>query len=227
MVQLRLLVEKIDALSLRERAIVLAGVIIVMFMLWDTFLLQPQVIEERKLLAALQLKRAEQAVLNIRLQELLKQDQVGSAAAGRGRLEELKQQLSQAEAEVKQSTSHLVDADKMAVILQTILSRSRGLELIEIKGLGVNPLIETTTDVAEIDESVNTPAGGLDNAWKHGLVIRLEGDYMSTLNYIRELEALEWGFFWENIEYEVTEYPRGTLAITLYTLSLEKDWIGV
>jgi len=44
---------------------------------------------------------------------------------------------------------------------------------------------------------------------------------------MRELESLEWRFFWDNLEYEVIEYPRGLITFTLYTISLDKDWIGV
>jgi MSHA biogenesis protein MshJ len=242
MEKLRYLIDKIDALSIRERGIILAAVVFIMFTLWDTLLMRPQLEENKKLLADLQIKRAEQSALNIKIQGLIRQGRDVSGDTNRNRLEEMKQQLAEVEASVRNSTSHLVDADKMAAILQTILSKSRGLQLIEIKGLGVTPLIAPVAvaeegQVADVEQPVEnqTPAtevesagvDAFDNAYKHGLTITLEGDYLSALAYMRELESLEWGFFWETVEYEVTEYPRGTVAITLYTLSLGKEWIGV
>lgn len=235
MEQIKLLIGRIDALSLRERAIILAGIVFVMYMLWDSLLMSPQMLEQRKILADLQLKRAEQSALNIKFQNLLKKGALDTDGDKRRKLEELKQQLVQIDSEVKNSTTHLVPADKMTMVLQTILNRTSGLELIEIKGLGVSPLIPvvklegSTTSVSAAQnagEQANAANEGLNNAYKHGLIIRLEGDYMSTLAYMRELESLEWGFFWESLEYEVIEYPIGRVAITLYTLSLDKDWIG-
>jgi len=238
--QIMSMMARIDALSIRERGIILVAIIFIMFTLWDSMLMRPQILEERKVLADLQLKRAEQSVLNIKFQNLIRQAQVDSEGASRDRLAALKQQLVEIEADVRQSTNHLVKPDNMALILQTILNRSSGLQLVGIKGLGASPLLAVTAPESAVVANAtveapvpgqNDPATpdnrGVQNAYKHGLVIQLEGDYMSTLNYMRELESLEWGFFWENIEYEVIEYPRGRVAITLYTLSLEKDWIGV
>jgi MSHA biogenesis protein MshJ len=248
MEKLRYLIDKIDALSIRERGIILAAVVFIMFTLWDTFLMRPQLEDNKKLLADLQIKRAEQLALNYRIQGLSRQGHDDSGETGRNRLAELKQQLAEVETSVRNSTNHLIDADKMAAILQTILSKSRGLQLIEIKGLGVTPLLapvavagQVPGQAAEVAIDDQQPADdqtpatevesagvdAFDNAYKHGLTITLEGDYLSALAYMRELESLEWGFFWETVEYEVTEYPRGTVAITLYTLSLGKEWIGV
>jgi len=237
MEQLKSIITRVDALSIRERGIILTAIVFIMFTAWDSILMRPQINAERKVLADLQLKRAEQSVLNIKFQNLIKQGQVDSEGANRDKLAVLKQQLAEVESEVRQTTNHLVSPDNMATVLQTILNRSSGLELVEIKGLGASPLLATTgTATGAAANSGNTdsengpvqPEGsGVQNAYKHGLVIQLEGDYMSTLNYMQALESLEWGFFWEDLEYEVIEYPRGRVAITLYTLSLDKDWIGV
>jgi MSHA biogenesis protein MshJ len=226
--QIKAIMDRVDALSIRERGIILAAIIFIMFTVWDKLLMQPQLLEERKVLADLQLKQAEQTVMNIRFQEQVRKDQTDPDAVNRARLETLKKQLAEIETDVRESTNHLVSPNNMAVILQTILNKSRGLQLTEIRGLGVSPLIAVAAVPAGQEGVASPPAvDGLENAYKHGLILKFEGDYMSTLQYLRELEALEWGFFWENLEYEVIEYPRGRVSITLYTLSLEKDWIGV
>jgi MSHA biogenesis protein MshJ len=235
MEQIKVLMGRIDALSIRERGIIFAAIVIIMFAVWDSVFIQPQVNEERKVLADLQMKRAEQSVLNVKFQNLIKQQRGDVDVLNRERLAQLKQQLDEIESNVRASTNHLIPPGQMAVVLQTILNKSGGLQLTEIKGLGASPLLAPAVQHGQVPAVVgsNTAAqvqpagGGMDNAYKHGLLIRLEGDYMATLEYLRALEALEWGFFWENLEYEVLEYPRASVVITLYTLSLEKDWIGV
>lgn len=233
MEQIKALLNRVDALSIRERGIILAGVIFIMYTVWDIFLMQPQAIQERQTLARLQTRQAEQTALNIKFQNLLMQGREDTAGADRQRLAALKNQLETVEEDVRQSTRHLVTPANMAGILQSILQRSQGLVLTEIKGLGAIPLLSQTPQsvqdqsAATAESTAQVPAGTLEGAWKHGLVIRFEGDYMSTLAYMRELESLEWEFFWDSIEFEVIEYPRGKASMTLYTLSLEKDWIGV
>lgn len=235
MEKINALLDKIDTLSIRERGIILAAIIFIMFSVWNSFFMQPKLEEERKILADLQMKRTEQSVINIKLQGLIRQDQGGPDTVNRNKVAELEKQLDEIEANVRQSTNHLVTPEKMAMILQTILNKSHGLELTEIKGLGASPLLtqaapeplpETADDTGDLPPQ-SSVGGELENAYKHGLIIKFEGDYMSTLAYMRELESLEWGFFWENMEYEVIEYPTGKVALTLYTLSLDKDWIGV
>lgn len=228
MEKIRLLMDRIDALSIRERGLILAGIVFIMFTVWDRLLMQPQLLEERRVLSNLQVKQAEQSVMNLKLQGQVRRDQVDPDVANRAQLEMLKKQLTEIETNVRQSTGHLVSPRNMPVILQTILNKSEGLQLTEIRGLGVSPLLDVpVVPAGENQTPVTANTDGLENAYKHGLVLKFEGDYMSTLNYLRELEALEWGFFWENLEYEVIEYPKGRIAITLYTLSLEKGWIGV
>ncbi len=236
MEQIRAWLNRIDSLSIRERGLILAGVIFLLFTVWDMLFMQPQAAQEQRVLAQLQLKQAEQTALNARLQKLIMENRGDPDAINRQRLAGLRRQLDEIESSVRESAVHLVSPQNMAVILQTILNRSHGLELTAIRGLGASPLLGGTARQQPADDAADGgtgnvimagDAGELDNAFRHGLVITFEGDYMSTLAYMRELESLEWRFFWDNLEYEVIEYPRGRISFTLYTLSLDKNWIGV
>jgi MSHA biogenesis protein MshJ len=234
MEQIKAILEKIDSLSIRERGIILTGIIFVIFSAWDTLLMVPQSVNERKIISELQTNRTEQTLLNIQYQNLIKQLQGDSDARNRERLVEIKQRLAAVESEMKESTIILVPPNKMAGILRTILNRSNDLELINIKGLGAKPLLagvpqnsEATGTEASVSSEAPLATTGLENAYKHGMRIEFEGSYMSTLEFLKQIESLEWGFFWENIAYEVIDYPTGRVAITLFTLSLDKNWIGV
>ena len=78
----------------------------------------------------------------------------------------------------------------------------------------------------ERDDTTLT-ANNINNAYRHGLRIEFIGDYLTTLDYLKSLEKLEWGFFWDNFELEVKEYPDAKAAIEIFTLSLRQQWIGV
>ena len=57
--------------------------------------------------------------------------------------------------------------------------------------------------------------------------IVFEGDFFQTVDYMRKLEKLEWGFFWDEVSFEMKEYPQASITITLYTISLNPNWIGI
>ncbi|MCI0590119.1 MAG: MSHA biogenesis protein MshJ, partial [Gammaproteobacteria bacterium] len=67
----------------------------------------------------------------------------------------------------------------------------------------------------------------LQTAYMHGLRMEFEGGYLDTLDYLRKLEALPWAFFWDSVDFKVEKYPKALGSITVYTLSLDANWIGV
>ena len=224
--------EKIDDLSLRERGAVFFCTLVVIYFLWDLFLMQPLQIAEKRTNSQLQQKQAEQFALNAELLQLNVNKQSDPNKADKEKLQVLKRQLAETEVEVEESTQHLISPKQMAVMLEAVLLKVKGLELLEIKGLGSTPIVEVKAPVEgqKNTEEVKTeigPASVVKNAYKHGLRIVFQGDYMSTLEYIQELEGLGWGFFWESLDLEVKEYPDSIVSITVYTLSLNKNWIGV
>lgn len=225
---------RIDNLSIRERGIILLAILFIMYSVWDSFLMQPLSVTKQRIVSELKQKQAERLILNTRLQQLVAQSENDPDLANKKKLNELKSELNKIEAEVKSSTQHLVSPESMAKILETVLLKTKGLELIEVKGLGAQPLLAQTDEEkqAEKQKDKNIAVekqtdGGIESAYKHGLKISFEGDYLSTLDYVRELESLKWGFFWDQFEFEVKQYPLAKATITVFTLSLDKDWIGV
>ncbi len=72
MEKLTIILEKIDALNLRERAIVFVGVLALLFSLWDGLLMSPLGTQQKKMVADLNTKNTERLVLSTRMQELVK-----------------------------------------------------------------------------------------------------------------------------------------------------------
>lgn len=215
--------EKIDALTIRERGMVLLAVLAVMIFLWDNLLMSPLDTEQKHLQAELETRRTEVNALNIQLGQLVKAQNEDPNAAARLELETLRQELTEIEQDIQATARELVDPTRMAELLRTVINRTEGLTLRNLEGLGVTPLV--AADGGSDKEVKETVDQGMSAAYKHGMRIRFSGDYMKTLEYLRRLEALEWDFFWDRIEFEVTDYPDSSADIRIYTLSLTKDWI--
>lgn len=240
----REMMEKIDSLSLRERAAVFLAILAVIFFIWDSYLMNSLNNHERRIRSQLQQKQAEQTALNAELEQLIGQIRHDPNVQQRDRLESLRRQLEETREEVLGTTRQLVAPGRMAGILENVLARTEGLDLIEVRGLGRSPLLDEQAMAGSQEERGTAGGNGgadedmdpeadpgqqaraLSQAWKHGLRIVFNGSFMATLEYVRDLESLENTFIWDELELEITDYPQGRASITVYTISLDKAWIG-
>ena len=63
--------------------------------------------------------------------------------------------------------------------------------------------------------------------YKHGVEIVVEGGYPELMDYLAQLEKLPVRVIWGNLKLRVDGYPRTTMSLTIYTLSLEKKWLNI
>lgn len=232
MEQLKNIAEKINKLSLRERAIVFIGLIAVIFTLWDSLLITPLVNQQKKVLAEINKKNAERLMLVTKVQESIEQSKKDPDAENVAKLQALRSRLIDVQAELESSTDNLVTPGDMPKILETVLHKTGGLTLNNLKSLGVSPLVAKEENEEEakanviVNDEAKLTADNIDNAYKHGLRIEFNGDYLTTLSYLKQLEELEW-VFWDSFELNVDEYPDSNASIEIFTISLNENWIGV
>ena len=226
--RIKLWQEKLDALSLRERGAILLCALFVIYFVWDSLLMQPLRAEEKLKSTQLQTSLAEQQKLSMQIENILANEKSDPNQENKARLKALKTKLNSIEQQVQNSASKLISPQDMAMMLETVLVKVKGLELQKVRGLGSEPVLRVADGGQNQDgQPALTADDPVSNAYKHGLRIEFRGDYLGTLEYIRELENLEWGFFWESLDLEVNDYPDSSVGITVYTLSLDKNWIGV
>ena len=222
MVQAKILkiLKNIDALTLRERLFVLAAMLAVVAGAWEALLASPLAARE----AAAQLKIE---TTRERLQELDEALQLAAQGIGGGmtghadRLQTLRRSVREGEESLRIFTSDLVDPAQMRHVLEDLIDRQEGLELVRAANLEVRPLIEPEQTQSEM------PAEDTPTLYRHGLVLELEGSYLDCLAYLTEVERLPWQIYWHSIRLDAQSPPRNRIVIELYTLSLEEDWIGV
>lgn len=229
--KIRQLEEKIDTLTVRERGMILLAVLAVIYFAWDMLFMRPLDVQQNRVTAQLETKRAELGGMNIQLREMIAARQIDPDAENRARLEQLRRDVAELNEEIRATTRQLIDPARMTEVLRSVIHQIGGLTLNQLEGLGVSPLLAAEagprrtargTEPATVESSNN---GDLTGAYRHGMRIRFRGDYLSTLAYLRKLESLEWDFFWDSIVFEIGEYPDGETTITIHTLSLAPDWI--
>ena len=125
----------------------------------------------------------------------------------------------------------------MSELLESILKQNGKLRLVSLKTLpvtGLNEMVATENKTAGEKTAVaaaspakqeSQPAAGF--VYMHGVEIMVQGGYLDMMNYMAALEAMPWQLFWSRAKLSVDEYPRATLTLTLFTLSLDKAWLNI
>jgi len=199
--------ERIDNLELRERILLLAAAVAVMFLLIDTLILQPT-------LKAQQVARQQIVDLEVKLNSLRQSAQLLShtsdsdpAASRRQSRDQLAAELAELDTRIISQLGALVEPAQAAQVLEQLLSSHTGLKLTTL-----NASAEPLKDM-ELEQQSETP--GLA---RYQLDMVVQGSYLDLLNYLQSLEAMPWKFFWQQVDFQATEHPHAETRLQLYTL---------
>jgi len=222
---------RIDALSLRERAIVFvsAAAVIVFLVFWTT--LNPLYAQQGKLRALLNQQRNNIAGIDAEIGTTLQAYSADPDAPNRLRLAALSAEAEAFGAKLRAVQEGLVAPDKMAPLLETILRANGRLRLVSLKTLPSGDLDSAggaPAEAAPVPPSAKpgVPAakpGGL--LYRHGVELGMRGSYLDMIDFMAALESMPTQLFWGKAVLEVEEYPVARLTLSLYTLSLDKKWI--
>jgi MSHA biogenesis protein MshJ len=224
----RKLAARFDALTLRERVLVLAGLVVGMALLFDYLALQPlgarKLRLERQIAEARNSMKVAEAVLAGQV-PLTDPDDVR-----RSYRNALRQQLADLDKNMQELQSGLVPPERMARLLEEMLARSRGLQLLSLRTLPVQRY--ETPAVAPNGKAPNkaakpAPKDPERTVFQHSFEITLQGSYIELHDYLTQLEKLPWQMFWGRINVSTEQYPRLRATLTVQTLSLNKAWLIV
>ena len=229
--------ERYEAFSLRERALVMVAIIVLMFMLWDAMLMSPEGLRQKQIVEKMQTMNQQTEALNSQIQEMSAALRGGEAEHIQARIAELRGLLASLTQQQKELTVEFIQPVQMAKVLRDMLASESGLVLTKLESLGAQPLFPPSegekkdkekSGAVALDPSVEkSNLSHRPEIYKHGMRIVFEGDFFKTLRYLQALEAMPWRLYWDNVEYQVIGYPKARVAITVHTLSLHEDWIGV
>ncbi|MDD5058411.1 MAG: agglutinin biogenesis protein [Sideroxydans sp.] len=214
------LVAKVDGMSLRERALIFAALAFAAVSLINSFLLDPLLAQQKSLSEQVRQQQEKMKENQAQFGALLQAKQADEKAPERARIRQLREQLAQGDAYLKEKQGRLVPPEKMALLLEQVLSKNTRLQLVALDTLPASLFIEPTADgvkAAVMDKQI----------YKHGVKITVRGSYADLLLYLTALEKLPTQMFWGMAKMNVVKYPDAELTLTLYTLSLDKIWLQV
>lgn len=234
------LTNKIDALTLRERGIMLLVISAAIVFLFNSLLIDPQYAKQKILSDKIKQEQAQIAATRMEITQRLANISTDPDADIKRRIASAEKQLALAESTLQALQKNLVRPEKMTALLENILKRNHQLQLLSLKNLplvNVMDEIEDTTSVTNKAATATNPAAGTSvngaeqslrgAIYKHEVEIVLQGNYLDMLNYMRELESLPEQVYWNKAKLSVIEYPKASLTLHLFTLSLEKKWLNL
>lgn len=221
---------KIDALTLRERSMVFAAALTLVVYALFAIAVEPAQRQQQVLLAQLETQRAQLVALKGEQQALVSASAAPKAAADR-RQEALLRRIEEADEALRALHKTLVPAQRVNLLLQEMLKRDAGLQLVSLRTIPATPLIPEKAKAAS--PAGAAPGAGAkggfvqNNIYKHGVEITVRGAYEDLYEYLARLEGSQWRMFWDRAQLTVENHPRLTLTLTIYTLSLDKAWLEV
>ena len=220
--KLKLLTQKIDAMTMRERLLILVALIVAIHQAWDSLVWRPMVQQQDVLYAQEEQITRDIQSIQVTLNGLANQAKIDPNKAIKEQIANLDSQIGAVETYIQNETSSLMKPPEMAKLLKSILDNQQGLRLINLEKKEAVALLQP-----EIDEATKKPIPVEYQIYRHGFSVQFRGNYLATLSYLKALEEQDDKFFWDSIEYDANEYPAGVVTINLYTLSLSEGWIGV
>ena len=221
------LTARFDTLVMRERVLVLAAVVIGTAFLFDTIGIRPLEVRMKRLV-----QQVAEARQNIKVAEITLSSQEVVAdpdTVKRSYREALRKQLAEIDQSMVGLQRGLVPPEKMAKLLEEMLARSGGLQLVSLRTLPVQRIDAQNVAVAKPgDKPAKTlPKDAERTIYQHGVEVTLQGSYPDLLEYLAQLEKLSWQMFWGRISVDTEQYPRLRVTLTVQTLSLNKAWLIV
>ncbi|MDA8327409.1 MAG: hypothetical protein M0Z83_00380 [Betaproteobacteria bacterium] len=223
------MVDRIDALSFRERSMIFIAATAVLLSVANSLLIDPLLTKQKALSAQIVQTQLTTSALRSQIQTLLKISNTDPNIALRLKLNGLLAQSESSGKTLGDIQSRLVSPQQMPALLEDLLKQNKNVHLLALKTLPVETLDASTGDKSA--PKTTTPSkpdtAGNPLIYKHGVEITLSGNYFDLLHYLNAIEMLPWRMFWGKVDLSVDDDTHMIqLTLRLYTLSQDQAWLS-
>jgi MSHA biogenesis protein MshJ len=225
--RLKPLLDRIDALALRERGLLFVGVLAILYFVAANLVFVPMNAEKTRLETQLKSKHNEIQALEAQITALATGDTQGAGSGKKEKLTALQERLRVLDETLGKVTSGLVSPKEMTRLVEQVLLKSKRLEIVKLESLPPAPLVGDGGGKGGNPPAASEPAAAAGMVYKHGMRIELKGSYLDILSYLRALEGLPWKVFWGQATLQTEKYPVSHITLLIYTLSTREGWIAL
>ena len=223
----QVLADRVDALTLRERALIFLAIAIALVVLVNLFLIDPLLTRNKNLQQRIVQEEQETSVMQTQINSMILASSTDPDAALKTRLAELRAQSQHSAETLEDIQSGLVPPQRIPALLQDLLRQNRSVTLVSMKTLPVETLTVPAAPAANAAPVTagQPPPAPVNLVYKHGVEITVQGSYLDLLHYLNSIEGLPWHMLWGTADVDGEKYPTVTLTLRLYTLSLDEAWL--
>lgn len=212
--RLNQVIERINGLSLRERALLALAVLAVVFLLWDALLMNPVRERQQRVQGELEQVRERVAGLTASIQALAVARAEGPDAALRQRRSALVSEISSLEDRLLQAYGDIGDPRQTVSLLTGLLAERAGLALVELENLPPQALTDADRQA-------------IPGLFVHRVRLVVDANHDGIRDYLALLAQLPSGVFLESMHLTVPDWPRNRVELILFSLTLDDNWLGV
>lgn len=213
--RLNVLRQRIDALSLRERAMLFAAAVAVIVFISSYLVFSPMFARQAALRAQLGQQQARIAAIDAEITARVQAHAADPDAAVVARIAAMRTETAALAERLRTMDSALVTPRQMAPLLEAMLKTNGKLRL---------EALATVPEAAPV--AATTGAGaGTPLFYRHGVELTVSGSYADMLAYMAALEAMPTRLFWGGAKLDASAWPSARLTLSVYTLSLDPTWM--
>lgn len=157
---------------------------------------------------------ADHALLARELDSLELREAEDPNRAVRSAIEAEAERLAILDRQLRERALEILAPEQMKRVLRDLIGGVRALELTSLETETVTALFVGSDD-------------GAPGLFRHGMTLRLEGDYLALVEAVRRIEALPWRFYWSSLAIDADRSPTRRIELRVYTVSLREEWMRV
>ncbi len=226
--------ERIDALSVRERVLVFSCAMALLLALLYTLLIDRQMAMQKRLFSTVAQKQSELKSLEAQITAIATGRASDPDKPLRQRLGQVNKELREIEGQIGAEERRFTAPEQMKAVIEEMLARNRAVQLVAMKTLPSSTIAEARAEGGKVEApkpaarpQAQASAPGERLIYRHGIEVTVSGTYLDLLRYVADLEHLRTQLYWSSLEIDATRYPRHTMKIVVYTLSLDPAWLNV
>lgn len=208
--------DKAHKLSVRERAIILGALAMLLLGLFDQLLLRPWMQEREKIESHKTVILKSLEASNRRIDELQQAILNNPNNQLKASIETLKLLHDEVDESIAEITDGMIAPQKMPVILGEMLSERYGLKVHSVKSKAAERLMSAD------EQDDHAPS-----IYRHDLELKMVGSFFQMKDYLAAVEALPDKLLWDHLEYVVEKYPKGSVTLKVHTLSSQEELLRV
>ncbi len=223
------LLDRYDALTQRERGLVAAALVGGVLLIGNSFFVDLPLARAKLVGKQMLAEQGELATLQAQLGSL-QRDMRDPNEENSQRLALLDKELQVIRGALSEHEKLLVSPQDIPALLERLLTRHASLRLISLRTLPTvlanapEPAADGDKKPGEKDKQAEPVRRDGIDVWKHGVEIRLRGNYADLTAYLTELERLPQRLVWGEVRLKA-DYPKSELHLKIYTYSLDQTWL--